>query len=93
MDEGKICPRFGATVVRSLDLVPCCLLSVFRCGEIMAKELKKHIQDPAQYETVLNAALAAPKDYFTLCSQKPWKNGAGKPIKHCQKEPLYLSFG
>lgn len=37
----------------------------FRCGEIMAKELKKHVQNPAQYETVLNAALMAPKGYFS----------------------------
>jgi hypothetical protein len=64
MDEGKI-----AEVWRDRGPFPGLgsMLSAvgFRCGEIMAKELKKHIQDPAQYETVLNAALAAPKDYFT----------------------------
>ena len=37
----------------------------FRCEEIMAKELKKHIQNPAQYESLLNEALAEPKNYFT----------------------------
>lgn len=37
----------------------------FRCGEIMAKEIKKHVQNPAQYEAVLDAALSSPKNYFS----------------------------
>lgn len=37
----------------------------FRCGEIMAKELKSHINDTTMYETTLIKALDAPKIYFS----------------------------
>lgn len=37
----------------------------FRCGEVMARELKAHVDDLSQYESVLDRALRKPKDYFS----------------------------
>lgn len=37
----------------------------FHCGEIMAKEVKKHVQNSAQYEAVLDAALHSPNNFFS----------------------------
>ena len=37
----------------------------FHRGEVIAREIKKHITNPTDYEKVFYAALKAPKDYFT----------------------------
>lgn len=43
------------------------MLSVagFRCGEVMARELKAHIKDLSEYEAVLTEAIDSPKKYFS----------------------------
>lgn len=37
----------------------------FQCGELIAKEVKAHIDDLSQYETVVEKALQDPKKYFS----------------------------
>ena len=37
----------------------------FRCGEVMARELKAHVSDMSEYENVLAKAIDSPKKYFS----------------------------